>query len=143
MPYRKWPRGAEIFHEMICLARPIKAKEAAVMGMVRRVVKDYPELIQAAVEEVKSLVGNVKGTPDGKVDIPEFQLPEEPKAGGLALSKEAVSIIVKTIEAGAAAATFEEALEIGYQGNAEIACTEAAKEGISAFLEKRKPVFNK
>jgi len=143
VPYRKWPQGAEMFHEMICLARPIKAKEAADMGMVSRVVNDDPELIQAAVEEVKSLVGNVKGTPDGKVDIPEFKLPEEPKAGGLALSKEAVSIIVKTIEAGAAAATFEEALEIGYQGNAEIACTEAAKEGISAFLEKRKPVFNK
>jgi len=35
------------------------------------------------------------------------------------------------------------ALEIGYQGSAEIACTYAAKEGISAFLQKRKPEFKK
>ena len=64
-------------------------------------------------------------------------------AGKQPLSKEAVSIIVKTIRDGAAAATFAEALEIGYRGNAEIACTEAAKEGISAFLEKRRPDFKK
>ena len=35
------------------------------------------------------------------------------------------------------------ALKIGYQGSAEIACTDAAKEGISAFLQKRKPEFKK
>jgi len=34
-------------------------------------------------------------------------------------------------------------LEAGYQGAARIACTEAAKEGISAFLEKRKAVFKR
>jgi enoyl-CoA hydratase/3-hydroxyacyl-CoA dehydrogenase len=50
---------------------------------------------------------------------------------------------VKTIKAGAAAETFAEALERGYQGNAEIACTDAAKEGITAFLEKRRPEFKK
>jgi enoyl-CoA hydratase / 3-hydroxyacyl-CoA dehydrogenase len=36
-----------------------------------------------------------------------------------------------------------EALEIGYRGFGAIACTEAAREGISAFLEQRKPVFKK
>jgi len=36
-----------------------------------------------------------------------------------------------------------EALEIGYNGFAEIACTEAAQEGITAFLDKRKPRFTK
>ena len=38
---------------------------------------------------------------------------------------------------------FSEALEIGYKGFGEIACSDAAKEGISAFLERRKPVFKK
>jgi len=57
-------------------------------------------------------------------------------AGKQVLSREAVSIIIKTIKAGAAAATFDQALEMGYKGNAEIACTDAAKEGITAFLEK-------
>jgi len=56
-------------------------------------------------------------------------------------SKEAISIIEKTIKDGAAADNLADALEIGYKGFAEIACTDAAKEGISAFLEKRKPEF--
>jgi 1,4-dihydroxy-2-naphthoyl-CoA synthase len=30
-----------------------------------------------------------------------------------------------------------------YRGFGEIACTDAAKEGISAFLERRKPEFKK
>jgi enoyl-CoA hydratase/3-hydroxyacyl-CoA dehydrogenase len=64
-------------------------------------------------------------------------------AGKLLLSKEAVLITVDTIRKGAAADSFQEALELGYQGFGEIACTEAAKEGISAFLEKRQPQFDK
>ena len=143
VPYRKWPQGAELFHEMICLARPIQAKEALEIGMVSKLVDDIPDLIKAAVEEVKSLEGKIGRIPDGKVEIPEFSIPDPPMAGKQVLSKEAVSIIIKTIKAGAAAATFEQALEKGYEGNAEIACTEAAKEGISAFLEKRRPEFKK
>ncbi|MBW2335028.1 MAG: hypothetical protein JRF06_08065 [Deltaproteobacteria bacterium] len=47
---------------------------------------------------------------------------------------------IAIIGAGAAANSLSEALEIGYQGSAEIACTDA---GISAFLQKRKPEFKK
>ena len=46
-----------------------------------------------------------------------------------------------TVQKAAAADVFETALEIGYEGFGNIACTDAAKEGISAFLEKRKPDF--
>ena len=62
-------------------------------------------------------------------------------AGKQSLSREAVSIIVKTIEEGAAVDTLSGVLKVGYEGFGEIACTAAAKEGISAFLEKRKPEF--
>jgi len=143
VPYRRWPQGAALFNEMICLARPLNAKEAMDIGMVTKRVDDYPSLILTAVQEVKNLTGKIGRIPDGRVEIPEFTLPDPPMAGKQALSKEAVSITWKTITDGAAAETFSEALQIGYRGNAEIACTEAAKEGITAFLEKRRPVFNK
>ena len=73
----------------------------------------------------------------------EIAIPDEPMAGKQPLSKEAVSIVLKTVKYGAAADSFAEALEIGYKGFGEIACTDAAKEGISAFPEKRKPEFKK
>ena len=143
VPYRKWPQGAHIFHEMICLARSINAQEAVDMGMVTKIAGDYSELIMESVKEVKNLQGKIKRISDGSVDIPEITIADEPMSGKLALSKEAVSIAVKTIQDGAAAHNYIEALEIGYKGFAEVACTDAAKEGISAFLEKRRPVYKK
>jgi len=143
VPYRKWPQGAALFHEMICLGRRIQAKEALDMGMVAKLADDYSDLISAALEEVNNLEGNIKRIPDGKADIPEITIPDQPMAGKQPLSKEAVSITAKTVKEGAAAESFADALEIGYRGFGEIACTDAAKEGISAFLEKRKPEFKK
>ena len=100
-------------------------------------------MIKEAVKEVHNIAGNITRISEGKVDIPEISIPDNPMAGKLPLSKEAISIIVKTVKAGAAANSLSGALEIGYQGSAEIACTDAAKEGISAFLQKRKPEFKK
>ncbi len=143
VPYRKWPEGSQIFNEMLCLARRMSVKEAYDIGMVKSISKDYSEMIQEAVKEVDRISGKIERIPEGKVDIPEVDVPEDPMAGKLRLSKEGISIIVKTVQSGAAANSLREALEIGYQGSAEIACTDGAKEGISAFLEKRKPVFTK
>ena len=143
VPYRKWPQGADLFHEMICLAKPLKADEAAGIGMISKIADDYPSLIKAAVEQVDSLQGNIARIPDAKVQIPQITIPETPTAGKQVLSKEAVAITVKTIQEGAATANLSKALEIGYKGFGEIACSDAAKEGISAFLERRKPDFKK
>ena len=143
VPYRKWPRGADLFHEMICLGRPLRVEEAADVGMVTRIVDDYAALISAAVEAVSNLQGKIARIPEGKVEIPQFKIPQEPKSGKHALSKEAVSLTVKVVQDGAATANFNDALEIGYKGFGEIACTHAAKEGITAFLEKRPPNFTK
>jgi enoyl-CoA hydratase/carnithine racemase len=49
----------------------------------------------------------------------------------------------KVIRDGAAAENLANDLEIGYKGFEEFACTAAAKEGISAFLEKRPANFTK
>jgi enoyl-CoA hydratase / 3-hydroxyacyl-CoA dehydrogenase len=143
VPYRKWPQGASLFHEMICLARPLGIKEAQEVELVSKVVDRYDRMIEEAVSEVERLQGNIPRIAEGPVQIPDIKIPENPAAGSLKLSREGISIIARTIEKGAAADSFESALEIGYQGAGDIACTDAAKEGISAFLEKRKPSFEK
>ncbi len=143
VPYRRWPKGAAVFNEMLTLGKPLYAEKAAEIGVVSRLADDYGALISAAVEEVERLTGNITGIPDGQVDPGKIDVPEQPAAGKLPLSKEAVSITVQTIKDGCAASTFEDALEVGYKGFAATGCTDAAKEGISAFLEKRKPAFDK
>jgi enoyl-CoA hydratase/3-hydroxyacyl-CoA dehydrogenase len=141
VPYRKWPQGAGLFHEMICLGKPIRVKEAKEIGMISKVAESYSDLIRKAADEIENLQGNVQRIPQGRMDIPALSVPDEPMAGKQPLSKAAVSIVVKTVREGAAAENLDDALEIGYQGFGDIACTDAAKEGISAFLEKRKPEF--
>ena len=143
VPYRKWPQGSELFHEMLCFGKPLTVKQAADIGMVVKIAGDYSEMIKAAIEEVKNIEVAEKRISEQKVDIPDITIPDDPMSGKLALSKEAVSIITKTIKDGAAADSFADALEIGYRGFADIACTDAAKEGMAAFLEKRRPEFKK
>jgi len=143
VPYRRWPEAASLFHDMICLARPLKASEAAERGIVSRLAEDYADLIAKAVEEVHALKGNLPRLNDGKMDLPPPAIPDAPMAAGQPLSREAVAITVKTVQAAAAAAKLADALEVGYRGFGEIACTAAAREGISAFIEKRRPVFEK
>ncbi|UCH23027.1 MAG: enoyl-CoA hydratase/isomerase family protein [Deltaproteobacteria bacterium] len=143
VPYRKWPQGAKRFHDMICFGKPITAQEAFEIGMISEMADDYPSLIRLAVEEVHRLQGKIPRIPEKKIDIPEITIPEQALAPQGKLSNKAISITVKTIQQSAAAENLMDALEIGYQGFGEIACTAAAKEGVSAFLEKRKPAFKK
>ena len=111
--------------------------------MIAKLADNHQDLIRAAVDEINILQGKVTGIPDGAVEIPEINIPEEPMAGRQPLSKEAVAITARTIQRSVATEDLAAALEVGYQGFGEIACTDAAKEGISAFLERRKPEFKK
>ena len=141
VPYRKWPQGAALFHEMILFGKPVPATTAAEMGIINGLVKDPADLIAAAIKEVQRLQNNIPRISNAAVDIPEISIPESPAAGKQLLSKEAVSITADTIRKASAADDLETALEIGYEGFGDIACSAAAKEGISAFLQKRKPNF--
>jgi enoyl-CoA hydratase/3-hydroxyacyl-CoA dehydrogenase len=143
VPYRKWPQGAQLFHDMICQGKPLTALKAAEIGMVSKLADDYIGLIKTAVAEVHQLQDRIKRIPEGKIDVPEVKLPEETDGPMMKLSKEAVAITARTIKEGAAVENFRDALEIGYTGFGDIACSDAAREGISAFLEKRKPEFKK
>ena len=143
VPYRKWPRGATLFHEMICLGRSLTVQEAADIGMIDDIAEDYSGMIRAALAAVKEMEGRVSPLSVGAVEIPPIVISDQYFTGDAPLSREAVAVATRTIEKGAAAENLGEALEIGYNGFAEIACTEAAREGIAAFLEKRKPRFTK
>jgi len=143
VPYRKWPQGAALFNDMIMLGKPITATEAADIGMVSQIVDNPAELVAAAIAEVDRIRNDIPRITEQAIDIPEFTVPGQPVAGKQALSKEAVTLTAQTVRKGAAAPSLSEALEIGYAGFGQIACIDAAKEGISAFLQKRRPNFTK
>ena len=143
VPFRRWDKSTfPVFQEAIRFARRISAKEAFSMGVTTKIVDGYADLIKVALSEVNNIVGNIERVRDEPVDIGELETVEKPTADDLALSREVDAIICKTMKQAATAKTFEDALEIGYTAFGEVACTRAAKEGISAFVEKRKPNFN-
>ncbi len=143
VPYRKWPHASETFNAMIGEARRLSVEEAKEIGIVSHITNGYIEMIDAAISEVNRLSGQVPRITDKPVKITSFKVPENPVANKLPLSKEALSIIARVVNEAAAADSLEKALEINYQGSGDISCIDAPKEGVFAFLEKRKPNFLK
>ncbi len=141
VPYRKWPQGSAVFHEMLRLATRLTAQKAKELGIVSTLADDYSSLMEVAVREVREMEKKVERVPDQPVEIPPVAPLKNPMAGNLRLSDRVVGIITDTIRRAAQAPSFEEALEVGYEAFGEVSCTEAAREGISAFLGKRTPEF--
>jgi len=141
VPYRRWPHGSSVFHNMLRLAERLTDQKAEDLGIVSTLADDYYQMIQAAVEQVRKTAGQIRRIPDGPVEISPIEPIESPMAGNLRLSDQVVGIITEEIRSAARASSFEEALEIGYKAFGKVSCTDAAKEGISAFIEKRSPQF--
>jgi len=142
VPYRKWPNAAPLFHEMLRQARKLDAVRAHECGVVDELADSYDSLIRIAVERVRALAGSVRPPTDGPIEIPAIG-EIEAGGGGPPLSREVVGIIAEAIEAAARSPTLADALEVGYAAFGASACTPAAREGVSAFMEKRKPDFTK
>ena len=147
IPYRKWARGrpqvSEVLHEMIRFAKKLTAEEAHGLGIVSKIAEDYSELIKMAVLAVEESRGKVEKISGEPVKIAELKPVETPSAEGMPLSKEVDTIICRAIREAAAAQTLTQALEINYRFAGEGHCTEAAKEGITAYMQKRTPFFKK
>jgi len=97
--------------EMLCLGRPVSGKDAAELGLVNKAVPAEQVLAEA------------------------YSLAEE--------LAQKPPLVLKTIKQVTNLATkeIESLLEHEAQGFAMLAATEDYKEGMGAFLEKRKPVF--
>jgi enoyl-CoA hydratase/3-hydroxyacyl-CoA dehydrogenase len=141
VPYRRWPQSSPVFHDMLRLGIRLTAEKAESLGVVASRTDDYHSLIQVAVEELRQMKGKIHEIPDNSVRISPLLPVKNPMAGDLRLSETVVGIIAEAIQSAAEAGSFEEALEIGYKAFGKVACTQAAKEGISAFMEKRQPQF--
>ncbi len=138
VPYRRWPKGAPIFNEMIQTGRKLKAKEALELGLIEGLADGSHELIALAVARVRELAGRVPRIPEEVVELAPVG---EAAEGKFPLSRKVQAIARKAIEEAARAKSLDAALEIGYQAFGESACTAGAKEGVTAFIERRKPDF--
>jgi enoyl-CoA hydratase/3-hydroxyacyl-CoA dehydrogenase len=141
VPYRRWPRAAAVFHDMLRLGDRLPASKAHDLGVIDALTTDPRELIRLAVARVEQLTGALAAPAEGPVTIDPLE-PAEPVEGRkVALSREVVRLIERGIAEGAAAGSLADALEVGYRVFGQTACTAAATEGVGAFLERRKPDF--
>jgi enoyl-CoA hydratase/3-hydroxyacyl-CoA dehydrogenase len=139
VPYRRWPKAATLFHGMLSGAERMDAAHAHEAGIITELADDHGALLRQAVTRVRALANTPRAKLDGVVSIAPFS----PRAAGKqTLSREVIGIIERTVARAAAQPTLAAALEIGYQAFGQSACTAAAREGITAFGERRKPDFS-
>lgn len=141
VPYRRWPHASAVFHGMLRRAERLDASKAFELGIVDALADDYAGVVEAAVQRVHALAGEIGRDRDAPVEIARLE-PIEPKsAAGQPLSAEVIGLMEAAIREAAAAPNLRDALEVGYRAFGRSACTAAAREGIGAFQERRKPDF--
>ncbi|MCC7325768.1 MAG: enoyl-CoA hydratase/isomerase family protein [Burkholderiales bacterium] len=141
VPYRRWPNAAAVFHGMLRQAETLTAVRAHELGIVTALADDPQSLIAAAVAQVRSLARHPGALAPGAVAIPDLTPIAPVAANGMALSTTAIALMDEAIREAAAAPTLAAALEVGYRAFGRSACTAAAREGIEAFGERRRPDF--
>jgi enoyl-CoA hydratase/3-hydroxyacyl-CoA dehydrogenase len=141
VPYRRWPQAAAAFHAMLRQAQKLDAGKALELGMLDAVVDDHQSLLHGAVDLVHRLAKTPRRIPERPVALPAWSEIEAESIDGQVLSREILDIMERAIRQAAAATSLTDALEIGYAAFGASACTAAAREGIDAFQEHRKPDF--
>ncbi|MBL8318761.1 MAG: 3-hydroxyacyl-CoA dehydrogenase/enoyl-CoA hydratase family protein [Burkholderiaceae bacterium] len=143
VPYRRWPKAAELFHAMLARAERVTATQAHELGIVDALAESFDALIAKAVARVHALTGRMRPIPDGRIAVPAWPAGPARSVDGKTLSGEMIALIGRAVQEAAAAPTLAEALEVGYRRFGDSACTAAAREGIVAFVERRTPDFGK
>jgi enoyl-CoA hydratase/3-hydroxyacyl-CoA dehydrogenase len=92
---------------------------------------------------VRVLAGRTRHVAEGAAPLPPFDAVVPKAADGMPLSATAIALMESAIREAAAAPTLAAALEIGYRAFGRSACTAAAREGIAAFAEHRRPDFER
>ncbi len=141
IPYRRWPKSAKIFNGMLTRAEKLTARTGLEIGMISEIVHYPKDLIPAALRQVAALQNKPHAITDTPVKIKSFEPSDGTSATGQILSREIITIIEKAVGLAAEAVSLSDALEIGYEAFGDSACTKAAREGISAFQERRKADF--
>lgn len=142
VPYRRWPHATATFNAMLRQAERLKAARAHELGIVSGLAEDYPSLIAMAAARVRELANSIAPIGDAPVAV-GIEPVEARSAGGQVLSRECIDIMEQAIREAAAAPSFAAALEAGYRAFGRSACTEAAREGITSFKEKRPADFSR